>query len=345
MFDDTRLDDPDVLRRSDQTLRFLAESGARVRAEVERAAPLLADIGEQETPRAVVGAGQGARLLRAVLESTCPVPFVAWPGPGLPGWAGALDTIVVLAQAADDASAATACAEARRRGSTLIVTSTRGSSIEQLAAGPYTTLLTTQSDDVLASAVLLLQAMGRLGLGPRVDGEEVASVLDDVAQRCSPFTDSATNPAKRLALALGDGTPPFWGGSVLAARAARRVAEAIRRSTGRSAFAANVDLLLPVLERAPAKDVFADPFEPGGAQSRPSVVIVDDGSEDAWTIAERARLVESASRMEIPVEYITATHGSDLACYAGAVGIGSYVAAYLGIALDGDDPSDSLEPG
>ena len=333
MFDDTRLDDPEVLSRSDHRLRFLAESGARVRAEVELAADRIAELDDQGMPRAVVGAGKGARLLRAVLESTCPVPFVAWPGPGLPGWAGPLDTVVVLAQATDDASAATACAEARRRGSTLILTSTGDSRIEQLAAGPYTTVLTTQSDDSLASAVVLLQAMARLGLGPRVDGAEVANVLDDVASRCSPFTDSATNPAKRLALALGDGTPLLWGGSGLAARAARRIAEAVRRTTGRPAFAADVDLLLPVLERAPVKDVFADPFESGGTQSRPSVLIVDDGSEDPSIVAERDRLVDEAGRFEVPVEYVSATHGRELARYAGAVGIGSYVAAYLGIAI------------
>ena len=38
-----------------------------------------------------------------------------------------------------------------------------------------------------------------------------------------------------LAIALADANPVVWGGSVLAARAARRVAESIRRATGRAA--------------------------------------------------------------------------------------------------------------
>lgn len=336
MFDDTRLDNPDVLHRSDQRLRFLAESGARVRAEVELAAERVAALDDQGTPRAVVAAGKGARLLRAVLESTCPVPFVAWPGPGLPGWTGALDTVVVLAQAVGDASAATAVAEARRRGSTLVLTSMRGSQIEELAAGPYTTVLPTQSDDSLGGAVVLLQAMAKMRLGPAVDGEQVARVLDDVATRCSPHVDSATNPAKLVALALGDGIPLLWGGSALAARAARRIAEAVRRSTGRPAFAADVDLLLPVLEAAPAKDVFADPIESGDAQSRPSVLIVDDGSDDPSITAEHDRLLEAAQRYDVAVEYVREPQGPQLARYAGALGIGTYVAAYLGIALAGD---------
>ena len=35
--------------------------------------------------RAVIAAGPDSRLLRAVLEPWCPVPFVAWPSPALPG--------------------------------------------------------------------------------------------------------------------------------------------------------------------------------------------------------------------------------------------------------------------
>lgn len=337
-FDDLRLDDPDVLRAADGRLRFLASAGARVRAEVESAAEQLESLTDQGRPRAVVAAGEGARLLRAVLESTCPVPFVAWPGPGLPGWTGALDTVVVLAQAHDDPDAASAVAEAMRRGSTLILASTRGSSVGDVAKGPYTTLLSTQSDDNLAGAVVLLQAMARLGLGPAVDGEEVAGELDEVASECSPFVDSVTNPAKLLATTLGDCVPLLWGGSVLAARAARRIAEAVRHETGRPAFAGGVDQLLPVIDRTPAKDVFADPFESEeGDSSRPSVVVVDDGFDDPSVVAARRRLVDAAERADVAVEPLSRTRGSELARYAGALGMGTYVACYLGVGLSGLD--------
>ena len=43
---------------------------------------------------------------------SCPVPFVAWPHPGLPGWAGALDLVVVLAPDGSDTGSASAVAEA-----------------------------------------------------------------------------------------------------------------------------------------------------------------------------------------------------------------------------------------
>jgi hypothetical protein len=99
-FDDGLLDDETALSRVDVRLRYLAEGGARVRREaaaaeeaVQQAVERLSD----SQPRAVDGAGPDSRLLRAVLEPVCPVPFVAWPGPGLPGWAGSLDLVVVLA--------------------------------------------------------------------------------------------------------------------------------------------------------------------------------------------------------------------------------------------------------
>ena len=74
--------------------------------------------------------------------------------------------------------------------------------------------------------------------GPQADAELVAEALDEVAVSCSPHRDLAVNPAKMLAIAMADATPLVWGGSVLAARAARRVAESLpspvvgRRSPG-----------------------------------------------------------------------------------------------------------------
>ncbi|HEY5419484.1 MAG TPA: hypothetical protein VIL10_02015, partial [Marmoricola sp.] len=100
-FDESRLDDECTLTFADPSLRQLAESGARVRREAGEAASALSEAvalaREQARPRAVVAAGPDSRLLRAALEPWCPVPFVAWPNPGLPGWAGGLDLVVVLA--------------------------------------------------------------------------------------------------------------------------------------------------------------------------------------------------------------------------------------------------------
>ena len=88
-FDESRLDDERVLAAADRALRRLAESGARVRREAgdaaEATAEAVARASGARPPRAVIAAGPDSRLLRAVLEPWCPVPFVAWPDPALPG--------------------------------------------------------------------------------------------------------------------------------------------------------------------------------------------------------------------------------------------------------------------
>jgi len=334
VFDDARLDDPDALAAADPVLRPLAEAGSRVRREVDSSAGMVAELTADTPPRAVVVAGNDSRLLRAVLEPWCPVPFVAWPGPGLPGWAGAWDTVVVLAQTRGDVLATTAVAEAVRRGCGLIVTCDPHAPVAEMAAGRHSCVLPTTTGDPLAAAVVMLVALHRLGLGPEVDAEAVATALDDVAVSCSPFRDIVQNPAKETALLLADSSPLLWGGSVLAARAARRVAESIRRVSGRSALAADAPHLLPVLEAAVPRDVFADPLDSEAvASARPVLLVLDDGTQGSAVREQRGRLVAQASRHEVRTHTLTCDTGPDMARYASLLLQGSYAAAYLGVGL------------
>jgi hypothetical protein len=338
LFDDSRLDDETVLAQADATLRPLAEAGARVRREAGEAADAIAAAVElwagDTRPRAVVAAGPDSRLLRAVLEPWCPVPFVAWPGPSLPGWAGALDLVVVLAPEGSDTGAASAVAEAVRRGCRVVVACPPGSLVAAHAAGRDTTVLPCPSGDQLATAVVMLQLLCRLELGPDTDAESVARALDDVAIACSPHRDLAVNPAKILALALGDTTPLVWGGSVLAARAARRVAEAVRRTSGRTALAGDAEHLLPVLSSAPAPDLFADPFADDGDGGRPpALVVLEDGAEIAGIAEQRERLLTAAHEHRTRVETVTSEAVSEVARYAALVATGTYAATYLAIGL------------
>ncbi|MGH3485721.1 MAG: SIS domain-containing protein [Nocardioidaceae bacterium] len=336
MFEDALLDDPAALAAADPTLRPLAEAGARVRREVATAQEVLGGFESDVRPRAVVAAGNDSRLLRAVLEPWCPVPFVAWPGPGLPGWVGALDAVVVMAQTQGDVSASSAASEATRRGAVLIVTCHPHSDVAEMAAGRYTTLLPVTTGDPLAAAVVLLQALHVLELGPDVDAEAVATALDRVAEECSPFHDIVQNPAKELALLLADVNPLLWGGSVLAARAARRVAEAIRRVSGRSSLAADADHLLPVIAAASPPDVFADPYESRASSTQTALVILDDGTQDSVVRVQRGRLMAGAEQHGVRVTTLECDHGPEIARYASLLSQGSYAAAYLGVGLGSD---------
>src|SRR6188768_3419351 len=107
-FDESRLDDEAALERADVRLRVLAESGARVRREATEAADGVA---------AAVATARDAARPRAIVA----------PGPALPGWAGGLDLVVVLAPDGSDRATAGTVAEAVRRGCQVVVASPAGS--------------------------------------------------------------------------------------------------------------------------------------------------------------------------------------------------------------------------
>ncbi len=336
-FDDGRLDDEVALQRADQRLRYLAEGGARVRREAVASQDAAAEAVQRLSdgqPRAVVAAGPDSRLLRAVLEPVCPVPFVAWPGPGLPGWAGSLDLVVVLAPEGRDPGTAAAVAEAVRRGCQVVVAAPAKSLVAEHTPGRYATLLPTQTGDQLAVAVVVLGLLDRVHLGPQTEPNVIADALDEVAVTCGPHRDIAVNPAKILAIGIADANPVMWGGSVLAARAGRRIAESLRQATGRTALAADAEHLLPVLAATAPADVFADPFADGGIQRRPVLVLLDDGSPDPSLLETRDQLVETAQAHGVRVETIASEADGDVARYAAMLSTGMYAAAYLQLGLD-----------
>lgn len=338
-FDESRLDDQGALRSADLRLRTLAESGARVRREVEAAAGAIAEAVARSSdtrPRAVIAAGPDSRLLRAVLEPFCPVPFVAWPSPALPGWAGSLDLVVVLAPEGSDPGTASAVAEAARRGCQLVVATPPESLVAQHATGRWTTILPTDTADQLATAVAMLSFLDQVELGPNADPDAVAEALDMVAIACSPNRDISINPAKMLAISLADASPLVWGGSVLAARAARRVAESIRRTSGRTALAGDAEHLIPVIEAARARNVFADPFADDAGDRRPVLVILDDGVDDPVVHDQRVRLEEACLGHDVRIEHVASEAAGEVGRYASLLLNGTYAAEYLRLGLVAD---------
>ncbi|KRB79650.1 hypothetical protein ASE01_23275 [Nocardioides sp. Root190] len=338
-FDESRLDDERALATADLRLRSLAEAGARVRREVGESAEAIAEavgrVGESR-PRAVIAAGPDSRLLRAVLEPFCPVPFVAWPAPALPGWAGSLDLVVVLAPEGGDPGTALAVAEAARRGCQLVVAAPPDSLVAEHATGRWTTLLPTRTGDQLATAVAMLSFLDQVQLGPTADPEAVAEALDVVAIASSPNRDISINPAKMLAISLADASPLVWGGSVLAARAARRVAESIRRTSGRTALAGDAEHLLPVVEAARPRNVFADPFADESGERRPVLVILDDGVDDPVVRDQRIRLEQAALGHDVRIEHVSSEAVGNVSRYASLLLNGTYAAEYLRLGLVDD---------
>jgi Bacterial phospho-glucose isomerase C-terminal SIS domain len=334
VFDDSSLENRDALASADPILRRLAEAGARVRRETADAIEPIGQLRGLAQPRAVIATGSEARFIRAMLEPVCPVPFVAWPTHGLPGWVGALDLVVVMASDHATPGLIATVHEAVRRGSQLIIACPKASLIAEHAASRSTTLLPTTTADPLAAAIVMLAGLNEMKLGPEVRPSLVADAMDLVAEDCSPYADVAENPAKDLALGLADAQPLVWGGSVLAARASRRLAEALRAASGRAALAADADELLPIMETAGPRDPFEDPFEDGiSADRRPTLLILDDGNNEAIIRSDHTRLLAVAERSDVRVCTIAHETGSDVERYAALLQTGMFAAVYLAVGL------------
>ena len=336
-FDESRLDDEAALAghrrrrcvRSPRPAPACAARRVRRRPRSPRPSPAART---RPRPRAVLAAGPDSRLLRAVLEPWCPVPFVAWPSPNLPGWAGSLDLVVVLAPDGHGAGVASAVAEAVRRGCQVVVACPAGSQVAEHAAGRYSSVLPTVSRDQLATAVVVLEYLERVALGPRTDAEAVATALDQVATECSPFRDLAVNPAKMLAIAMADTNPVVWGGS----RAGRPRRPPDRRvdppgQRPRRPRRATPSTCCRCSRPPVPADTFADPFADGPAsgERRPMLLVLDDGSEEAVVREERGRLQAAAAARGVRVERLTTDAPTEVARYASLYLSGSYAAQYL----------------
>ena len=330
-FDDSRLEDPEVLAAAAPLLMNLASSGARVRREASTADAPLAALDDGDRPRAVIAYGPEARLLRAVLEPVCPVPFVAWPSLGLPGWVGPLDVVLLIGRRGPESLAV--AHEAVRRGTRLVVVCPPDSPLAVRAGSRSTTALPVSTGDPLAAAVVALMALHRLGLGPYTNPDAIAAAMDAVAETCAARTEVTVNPAKTMALDLADAAPLVWGGSVLAARASRRIVEAFRQASGRVCLSADSSELLPLLQQATPRDPFADPFEEGVKERRPGLVLVDDGMDDEASAQARLRLERTAQAGDIRVTHLSHTQDSVMERYATVLLTGLFGAAYLQIGL------------
>ncbi|HMR48955.1 MAG TPA: SIS domain-containing protein [Arachnia sp.] len=329
--DDARLEDP--LLVDNERLRWLAGTGARIR----RAAlnEPVGQLSRADRPRGVLVIGSEARLVRAVLEPSCPVPFMAWPGPGLPAWVGPLDLVVVLGHRQSPAWVVQCAAEALRRGATMIVAAPEGCELSAATASPSTTVVPTDNSDPMAAAIAVLALLGALGLGPEVRPEHVADAADLVAEACSPAADLSVNPGKDLALGLAERLPLIWGGTTLAARASRRIAEAVRRASGVPALAADDSELDTLLRAVQPKDLFADPGE--SDQLEPVLVLIDDALLPAPLTDTATRLSRLADAVDVRVVRISSGDAeietTDLERYVTVLQHGYYGAAYLEIAL------------
>lgn len=328
-FDDGLLDDPAAVASVDEQLRHLAAAGARLRIEAEAAQGPIGALAGQDRPRAVLALGAEARFLRAVLEPVCPVPFVAWHEPTLPGWVGPLDIVVVLGS---EPRQIPSLVEAVRRGCHVVLSCPPGSPGSELI-DQRSSLLPSTTGDPLAVAIVMLSALHAAGLAPFVHVQSIADALDGVAEDCSVHVDLVSNPAKVLASELADGLPLVFGASVLSSRAARRIAEGLRAASGRVALAADARELLPVVLGSAERDLFADPFE-NHADTAPTLLFLDDGLAEPSSHVDI--LLAAAEDRGLRISRITRSENGPVERYATMLQQGLFAAVYLQVGLGRD---------
>jgi hypothetical protein len=386
-----RLDDPEIVEAGDPggMLRQVASSAAQVRTALRACAEAdLSALGPDTRPRSIVVAGSGGAggsafardALEAISGLGAPVQVTGVSGYQLPGWIGAADLVIAVSRSGHTAEALALAGEAARRGCELVGISAPDSPLQDLVArarGTFVPVTTVGPARAMpwALTVPLLVAAARLGVA-RIDDtayEAAATAMEDVSHQCRPSSESFVNPAKSLALDLVGRLPVIWGGSPVAAAAARRFASQLAANAKYPALAgllpeAGHDQVAvfdgpyaPTPEPAfPAAEDFGGPglgeagfgnadfgFSDDGAdldgesaddESLRLVLIADPAAEHPAVERARAAAASLAVVRGIDVSDITMdSTGDPLRRLAATVQLLDYVSVYLGIA-SGIDP-------
>lgn len=354
------LDDAAQLEAADRggLLRQVASAAAQVRsslAVVQEVA--LGELTGTGRPRAVVvtGVGLAGEVLAAVCGPGCPVQITAVHGYQLPGWVGAHDLVLAVSGAGTDTETLATAEQAMRRGCQLAAVGAPQSPLADLAERARAPFLPVRGADQVQTAlwslaVPLIGVAGRFGLcdASPAAHEAAAVVLEDLAQRCRPDSDSFVNPAKGLALDLAGTLPVIWGMSPLTGVAAHRFASQLAVSAGYPALAG----LLPAARHdqavtlagsfAPGPAVPWTPENDGDDTEEPAtplhLVLLTDEPEPAGLAQSREWCTALAAERRVGVTELPASGDHPLARLASLIQLTDYVTVYLGLAL-GFDPA------
>jgi glucose/mannose-6-phosphate isomerase len=360
------LSDPEGAERADHggTLRLTAATGARIRRaaalrdfepESDRALRRLAADGR---PRALVILGYGtgatvAGLITAVAGGTAAVPIVPVPGPGLPGWVGPLDLVVVASTMGRAPEISAALTEAGRRGSRIAVVAPPASPIGGLCARVRGTLIPMADDSapvwarLWSVAVPTLMVAETAGVLPPQSYEAAAAAADEAAMRFRPSQEPFVNPAKEIALRFGERTPSVWASGHVAAVAAERLGDQAALRAGlpvtHAALPSLGSGLLGLLDGplgAAPDDIFRDPFEDGAAAPGTAVIVLAEQGADP-----RLDVVEALVRDRgVPLTVVTAEQPDPLARAAYLTSLADFAAAYLAVFVGaGPDQGRTIE--
>ncbi len=362
--DERLLDDPDALAAADSrsALVALATAGAQVREAATLAAEAeVVRVAEDGRPRAVVVSALGGStavgdLLTALAGPWAPVPVQAVRTKALPGWVGPVDLVVAVSLSGRAEGPLAVAAEAARRGCRLLTVGAADSPLAAVTAQargihvPTSRSLQSSRSSIWALSVPVLLAAHALDLVDlQAAGlEETAAVLDDVAERARPSSETFVNPAKSLALDLAGSVPlvlgegPYAGAA--AVRAAAELARSARYPASHGTLPDDATTVVATFDGPFAggdDDIFADP-DLDGPDSAPRLrlLLLRDDQVDLETRQVTDVVRDTATASGVRVDELAATGEHALARIAGLVALTDFASTYLALGA-GLDPATS----
>ena len=306
-------------------------------------------------------------VLDLLAEPGSPVPVTTRRDAPLPGWVGPLDLVIAVSQSGRAAGPLALAAEAARRGASLLTVGAAGSPLAEVSArarGVHVEVaLPTPSSrtalwSLLTPVLLAADAMGLVQC-PADVLERVADVLDEVAEECRPRSEAFVNPAKILAIGLGETVPIVLGDGPLTGVAATRAAldagphrprarhvtvpcrmPRPRSSPASTARSARASTAPPGEPAGRGGDIFADPYLDAPPAPRLGLLALRDPDLGPEQVALADAVVESARESGVTVWEQQARSGQPIERLASLVALTDFAATYLALGL-GLDPSVS----
>jgi glucose/mannose-6-phosphate isomerase len=286
---------------------------------------------------AVCGMGGSAiagDVLAAVAAPRLRIPVTVVRTPELPEFCGPHTLVVASSYSGETSETLALFEEAVVRGCRILsITSggTLGERSSELGVGrvlaPGGLMPRAAFGHLALGALGALEAMG-IAPSHANDVEEAVALMDEVMAESGPDAPAPANPAKALALAIGERVPVVWGADGIGSVASLRWKTQFNENAKVPAFAA----ALPELDH---NEVVG--WSPGRGDGF-AVIALRHAGEDG-DVATRFPLSEEiARRSGADVHEVEARGRSDLARLLTLVQTGDLVSTYLGLAR-GVDPS------
>jgi glucose/mannose-6-phosphate isomerase len=336
----TDLDDRVALRAADPGGMLETVAGLAAQCRAGYATGLAADpLPEADgfTSIAICGMGSSAiagDVFAAVAAPRLRIPVAVVRTPELPEFCGPHTLLIASSYSGNTSETLGLFDEAVVRGCRIVsITSggTLGERSRELGVG-----LVLVPEGFMPRAAFGHMALGMLGsleaMGiapPRADDvDEAVALMDEVMDESGPDEPPPANPAKALALAIGERVPVVWGAEGIASVAAARWKTQFNENAKVPAFAA----ALPELDH---NEVVG--WSRGRGEGFAVIALRHAGEHG--DVATRFPLSEEiAWRSGAEVHEVEARGRSDLARLLTLVQVGDLVSTYLGLAR-GVDPS------